>query len=252
MAKKSDAAYEAFLADLKAINPQIEEIIKDEKVSSKLRDGVLARSEFSSQMDTLRQERDQMNDYLEKEKQKILGWQKWYGEVTQSVSSMQEKLERYAEEYGDLDDAGQRREAKKHGMTVEEFNEALGKELQKRESAYLKFMDDLSDLKIEHRERFKEKLDTDAVYKIAGEKNLPLGVAYDVFIADRVKEQNAKDVEEKIAAARKEGYQEALSKHNLPVLDSKSEMTHVLDAKDVPASHQDRVKAAIDGFYNKR
>lgn len=243
---KNDKAYEAFLADLKAINPAVEEILKDDKVAGKLKEGVLARAEFSSQMDALKAEKEQFSNEVAEAKTKINEWQKWYGDATAEYAAAVNEVKRYREEFGDLENG-----RKPKGMSQEEFEQRLQSEFKTRETAYLKFMDDLSDLKLEHKDRFKERLDTNEVYKIAGEKNLPLDVAYKVYIADREDALRTADVEERIKKAREEGAQEALRTHNLPTVPSSSAVVHAVDAYKPGSSSKDRVAAAVDGFLSR-
>lgn len=251
MAKNKDAAYEAFLADLKAINPAIEEIIKDDKVSAKLREGVLARAEFSSNMDQLEADKKLFGQEVNEARTKIAGWQKWYGDTSQQFAGTADELQRYRDAYGELDADGKRKVAQQVGMSAADFEKRLGEELQQREVGYLKFTDVLTDIKMEHRDRFKEKLDTNALYKIAGEKNIPIDVAYGVYIADRVEDLNKASMKEELQKAREEGAREALAKHNLPNISSNSEMVHVIDVKDAPQGSNARVAAAINGFLNR-
>lgn len=255
MAKSNDTIYSEFLADLKAINPKVEELLADEKVSSKLRESVLARADYSSKMDEVAKTRKDMDTYLAQERQKIDGWQKWYGDATKEVATVAEQLERYREQFGELDPQQQRQVARQAGMTTEQFdaqiNKRLMEEFNKHNSAIAKFANDLTDIKIEHRERFKERLDTDSLYKIAGEKNLPLDVAYDVFIADRVEALDKSNRADELKRAREEGAREALAQHRLPTLTSAPTMTHVLDVVDAPRTSTDRVKAAVASYYGK-
>lgn len=249
MAKKDkDTLYKEYLAELVAIKPELKDLLEDEKVSAKLKDGVLARADYSSSMDELKASRLQMEQYLAQEKQKIEGWQKWYGETSQTFATTAEELQRYKDEFGDLSPEGQRREARKMGMTPEEVQKTLAEEIGKRETAFLKFADDLTDIKIEHRERFKERLDTDAVYGIAAKEGLSLQNAYKMHIADRVEELQKKDLAEQLRAAREEGAKEALSKHNIPVMSNDSAVTHVLDVQDAPKTSHDRIAAAVAAF----
>lgn len=248
MAKKdNEALYQEFLADLKKINPKIEEIL-DDATNAKLKDSVLARAEFSRQSDELRAQREELLAWQEAEKQKIDGWQKWYGDTSREVAAMNDKLTKYVEAYGELDDAGQRREAAKVGLSKEDFEKQLNSRLQERDVAALKFVDDLTDLKIEHRDRFKEKLDTSAVYKIAGEKNLPLDVAYKLYINDRVEEQNKVQIEERVKREREEAVADFASKHNLPVISSSPDHIHVLDVKEPLYDRSARIAAAVKDF----
>lgn len=247
MAKKNnDTIFNDFLADLKAINPKVEEILADEKVSAKLKDSVLARSEFSSQMDALKQRETEVNNYLAAEKQKIDGWQQWYGETSQQTAQMADALKKYEEEFGPLEQNGGKR-PQNNGFSAEEFD----KEMQRREGVYVQVMSDLADLKMEHRDRFKEKLDTGSVLKIAGEKGIPLDLAYKVFVAEKEEALQKSDFEEKLKSAREEGRKEALAAHNLPVVDSAPAQTHVLDYKDVHRNSADRVSAAVAAWRNR-
>jgi len=245
MAKKNDAAYESFLADLKALNPQIEEILKDDKVSTKIREGVLARADYSSHMDTLRAEREAFASEVQEARQKISGWQNWYGQATEEVANVQSRLQQYESLYGPIESADKREAAKVMGISKEEMDRALEDRMNQRDIAALKFADDLTDIKMDYRDRFKDKLDTTAVFKLAGERGVDLNTAYNLHIADRLEEVRNKDVEERIKQAREEAVSEYASKHNLPVVPSSNDIVHVLDAKDVPATQRDRVAAAV-------
>lgn len=252
MAKKNDAAFDAFLADIKTLAPGIEEILKDERVSTKLRESVLARADYSANMDDLKAQREAFASEVQQARTKIDGWTKWYGEESKTFATAQDELKAYRDEYGELNDSGKRREAAKVGLTAEEFEKKLSEEIQRRDVASIKFADALTDIKIEHRQRFGERLDTEEVFKIAGEKSLPLDVAYDVFIADRVKEETKTKQDEAIKLAREEGAREALAKHHLPIIDSRSDMVHTLDVKDVSKNSNDRINAAVSAFMGRK
>ncbi len=241
MAKNKDAAYDAFLADIKAINPQVEEILKDERVATKLREATLARSEFSSQMDALRQEREQMQTYLQTEKQKISEWQNWYNTATREVADMQTKLNTYESEFGTLE-PGQ----KPNRLTEDDVQKKIAAEFQQRENAFLKFTSDLNRISTRHAMKFREELDTDALYKICGEKNISLEMAYNEFIQPKVEEMRTKELERKLEEAKAEGAREALTKHRLPQLDSNPSYAgvHVVDAQSVGNTDMDRIAAA--------
>ncbi len=247
MAKRDkDAAFNEFLADLKAINPQIEDLLKDDKVSSKLREGVLARADYSANMDTLRAERESFATEVQEARTKIQGWQNWYGEATNEMATTQERLKQYEQAYGPIESGADRREAAKTlGISKEDVNTLLEDRMNQRDIAALKFADDLTDVKIDHLGRFKERLDTTAVFEIAGKQGVDLKTAYNLHIADRVEEMRTKDVEERIKQASEDAVRDYASKHNLPVVPTQSDMVHVLDAKDIPASSRDRIAAAV-------
>ena len=252
MAKKNDAAYEQFLADLKAINPQIEEIVKDEKVSAKLREGVLARADYSANMDSLRAERETFATEVQEARTKIQDWQSWYGQATEEVANVQGKLQQYETLYGPIQAGDKREVAKAMGISKEEMDRALEDRMNQRDIAALKFADDLTDIKLDFKDRFKERLDTTAVFKLAGERGVDLNTAYSLHIADRLEEARTRDVEERIKQARKDAVSEYASQHNLPVTPSSNDIVHVLDAKDVPNNSRDRIAAAVAGMNASR
>ena len=255
MAKKDkDAAYNEFLADIRSIVGDdkwagIEEsLIKNDKASAKLLEGVLARSEFSSQMDALKAERESFAGEVAEARDRIAGWTKWYGGVLAENAAKEDKLRAYASAYGDLDVDDKTKVAHQAGYSKEEFEKRLAEELQQRDIANLKFADDLTDIKMDFRDRFKDRLDTTAVFKIAGERGIPLDAAYNLYIADRVEGQRKAEFDSAVEKARKEGAAEALAKHNLPVVPSVPTHVHTLDVKDVPANRTDRIAAAVANF----
>lgn len=250
MAKRDkDAAFKEFLADLQSINPAFEDLLKDEKVSAKLKEGVLARSDYSSQMDSLRAERENFANEVAEARQKIEGWQKWYGDTSREVASTHDKLKQYEELYGALEaDGNNRRAATRMGVSKDELETMLAERERQRDIAALKIADDLSDIKIDFDRRFKETLDTTDVYRIAGERQVDLKTAYNIHIADRVKEQETEALKVQIKREREEAVAEYAAAHKLPVLDNRTDMTHVLDVKDTPNTPQGRVAAALVNF----
>jgi len=248
MAKKdNEAIYQEFLADLERTNPRIKEVL-DDATNAKLKESVLARSEMSRQMDALAAERAEVAAFVEQEKTKVQGWQDWYGDVTKQWTGVQTELKAYRDAYGELDSTTKRQVAESHGMTKEDFE----KNLQQRDVAAIKFVDDLTDLKIDHRDRFKEKLDTAAVYKIAGEKNLPLDVAYNLYIGDRVTKLNEQQVEARIEQAKKDAVAEFATQHHLPVLSSNPDYIHPVDVKAPLTNPNERINAAVADFTRRQ
>lgn len=253
MAKKnSDTLFKDYLAELSEINPALKDILSDEKVSAKLKEGVLARADYSAKMDEFRtsmeSERTAFAQEVTEARTKIAGWQKWYGDTTQQVAGIQERLKQYEDTYGDIDPGERRQVAKALGVTKEELNTALESRMNERDLAALKFADDLTDVKLDYDRRFKEPLDTQAVFKIAGERQTDLKTAYNLMIAPRVEEIRTKDLDERIKRERKEAVEEFASQHKLPTVDTRSDLTHTLDIKDAPKTQHDRVAAAIAGL----
>ena len=253
MAKKDkDTIFKEYLAELEAINPAIKDILADDKVSAKLKDGVLARADYSASMDSLKNEREAFAAEITEARTKIKGWQDWYGQTSTEVANVQNELKAYKEAYGDLEPGDQRRIAREAGLTPEEFEKRLNAKINEHDVYSLKIVDDLTDIKIDFRDRFKEKLDTQAVYKIAGERGVDLNTAYNLHIADRVEDQRKAQWDTELKKAREDAVQEYASKHNLPVVPTNSDLVHVLDTKDAPRTSNERVAAAIAGMNASR
>lgn len=254
MGKKSKDAYLSdFLADLKTVvgddkwSAIEENLVKNEKALSKIKDGVLARSEFSSQMDELDSAKKAFSQEVTEARQKIAGWQDWYGSASKAVTDLETKVKAYQETYGDLESG-----KKPRFLTEEDFMSKLAEETRNRDAAAIKFADDLTDLKISHRERFKERLNTNDVLKIAGDRQLPLDVAYDLYVKDRVEAQNKTEREEELKAAREEGARDFATKHNLPLVSSNPDIVHVLDTQGAPTTAKERVSAALANWGKNR
>jgi len=252
MAKDKDKIYSEFLAEILTVVPEdkreaVKEAIEADPVKTKLRDSVLARAEFSSSMDALKAERTTFEKEVAEARQKIEGWQTWYGETSKQVAGIQDELKQYKDQFGDLTPEG-KAAAKQAGLSEDEFNKRVAEEFRKRDLYNLKFADDLTDIKIDYKDRFHEKLPTDQVYKIAGEKNVDLPTAYNLFIADRVEDLRQKDVKAQIEQAKKDAVADFMTSHNIPIVPSTSDITHVLDYKNAPNTAADRIKAAVAGF----
>jgi hypothetical protein len=185
-----------------------------------------------------------MEQYLSGEREKIEGWTKWYEGVVQTDADRQKALDNYKATFGDLD--GEK--AKVKYLTPEDFRTAMDREMGQRDANAIKFADVLTDLKIDYRQEFGKKLDTDALLKFAGEKGLPLEAAYDRFTSEDRTAKQTEDFNKRLEEAKKEGAREALSNHKLPYSSGPVE-PHVLDIqKDVPKNRVDRIAAAVSDW----
>jgi len=245
MAKKS--AIDQFLAEVLDTIPEdrraaFEETLRDEKVSKAVSERVLARSDYSSKMDKVAEDRAAMEAYLKGENAKIQGWTDWYNGVVQTDAERQKQLDAYKSTFGELE-AGS--SAKPKFLTEEQYKEALGRELAQRDANAIKFADLLTDLKIEHKAEFGKRLDTDSLIEYATKNGLPLTAAYDRFTAEARQEKQEAAMNKRIEEAKAEGAREALSNHKLPYSSGPVE-PHVLDIqKDVPKNRTDRISAAV-------
>jgi len=215
MAKKTESAYDAFLSGVLAQIPaekraEFEATLRESSVADAVTPLIMTRSDYSRSKDQLEAQQRE--------------WTEWYQNTSVQAAAivaekqeLENKLRQFQATYGPLTGAER---AAAHGMDPQELEKALLAKVQaeivQHDMASFKVMDLLSDLKLEHRDSFKERLDTDALVKFATEQGLPLKAAYDQFIAPRIAEREAKSHEEALAKARAEGAAEALSKHRLP------------------------------------
>jgi hypothetical protein len=240
--------YEAFLAEVLAAVPEdkraaIEGTLKDEALAPKIRERVLARSEFSRNMDSLKAERTQFEREVAEARTRIKGWNDWYGSTTSEFAKLQSAVRKYQETYGELD--GDKAASVVKGMSQDEINALLTQQFNTRDQAALKVADVMTDIKLDYRERFKERLNMDELITFAGERNLPLDAAYDAYIRPKVEEQREADLQKRLEAAKEEGKREAMSSARFPNMSRPSE-PHPLDNADkAPKTHTDRVAAAV-------
>lgn len=241
--------YAQFLAEVLSAVPEdkratIEGTLNDASVAPVVRERVLARADYSRQSDALKQARAQLESEVTEARKRIDGWTNWYENANKEYDTATKKLQRYQQEFGDLEGDGV--QPKKDFLSKEDFT----RELQARDRDAITFADVLTDLKIEHRQHFGEKLNTNELLKYATDRGLPIDIAYQQMVAPKIEERRSTEIEEKIAKAREEGAQEALSRHKLPGVVSYNE-PHPIDRTDTtPVSKEDRIAAAV-ASWNK-
>lgn len=253
MSKKADAALDKFLADCLAAVPEdkravAEELFKADGVKTKLREGVLAREDYSRQSDELKASREALEAETAKAQDLIKKNTDWYHTANAEYTGVKAKLDRYAAEFGDLE--GEGKPAKKF-LSEDDFNKRLDEALSPRDAAAIDVADILTDLKIEHRDKFKEKLDTKALIKFATENRMPLTAAYTAFVADKVEAVRKTEFDDAIKKAREEGAAEARASQGLPIIARSSEPFSFAAPADIPRSQADRVKAAALDFSQR-
>ena len=259
MAKKKDAAFDEFLADVLATIPegdarkQAEELLANEAVTSKLREGVLARAEFSRSMDALKTREQELARLQGEATTNAKAWSDWYAKASSEVATVNDRLKQYEQLYGELE-PGVRREmrAGEKYMTEAEFQQKLAEAIGQRDSAAIAVADELTDLKIDHFNTFKEKLDTQSLIGLATKNGVRLKQAYDEMVSDRRREMADKAVEERVARERDEAVREYASKHQLPFTPGPAEPsgldTLFNGAEKAPRDQRGRVTAALDEF----
>jgi hypothetical protein len=246
MAKKTEDAFEKFLATVLAATPEesrakVEEALRIETLRPVIGERVLAKDDYSRAHDALREERQRFEAEVNEAKTRIDGWQDWYGKTAQELAQLREKAQTYESTYGTLDPS----HPQPRYVTADDIDKRLNETLQGRDAAAIAFADQLTDVKIDHFRTWGEKLNTKDFLKFADQAKLPLDLAYDRYTQERRDAKAQTDLEEKLKQAREEGAREYASKNRLPVLNSQSE-PHPLDAAPTIARNPiDRVAAAV-------
>lgn len=258
MAKKAnETEYQAYLADLLAEMPEtsqaaVEEALRMDGVATKLRGGYLRQSEFSRSMDDLAAERKAFEREVAQARENIAGWEKWYADTSQGLADTSAKLQAYESTFGPLDGT-----PSPTGLSREEVARLTEEQLARRSTDFfnqtMAAADVLTDLKLEHRDRFGKPLNSTELLRFCNERGLPLQAGYKEFVADDMAQLRDKEIQDRIAKAREEGAREALSRHNLPVT-SVAREPHPLDlmreTTKNPVSSFDRIAAAAADFTN--
>lgn len=241
----------AFMNEVLAVAPAeqkaaLEAAFGNESVAAKLRDGVLARSDYSRQSDALRTERQRFEQDVQTAKERISGWEDWYARTSSEFAQQEETLKQYQSQFGQIDGT------QRPGMSKEDVAKMLQSEIEKQKrdlmDNHLALVDKLTDIKFDHQRQFGESLKTTEFLKYAQDSGLPADIAYREFIRPRIEEQNKKDFAEQLKKAREEGRKEYASEHKLPVT-SLAREPHVLDmVSDRPKTVADRINAAVSSF----
>ncbi len=228
------------------------EVLAHESVAPRVKETVLMRSDYSRNMDRLREEEDAL-------KKKISETESFYQSQiladhnnAEAFQKLQSELQRVkaALASGDASYTAQSSTSQPAGDFI--TKDDIEKRDQQMQKDALKLMARTNFLSMKHYKEFGEVLDVDQWYKHALDKGLPLDVAYDSYTADlrqkRVEEQH----QAALAKAREEGAMEYASKHNLPLVDSHPHGVHALKMpEDAPKTPADRVRAATEAYLRR-
>ncbi len=180
-------------AVLKAIgeNPKAAEMFKRD---------VMARQDYSKNMDTLKTDRDAFDASQVEHKKKEAEWLKFHAEL-KDIEAQQQAASGNGN-FDNTDDSQSTSEEKP--LTRKEFNEKLAA----RDNTFVDFVKTTTILGQEHLANFGEPLPVLEVEKYAVEHQLPLKEAYKGFIAPRLEKKR----EETLEASKKASYEEGLLK----------------------------------------
>lgn len=257
---KNDDAFTQYVADLLSTVPDdqresVERALKADTTSQKLREGVLARADYSRQSDELRNARKQFETEVAEARTRIEGWNDWYAKVSKETADALKKVEKYEATYGPMND-DTRRAALTPGLSKEDvtklLNDEVGKMMAERDAQSLDLAVQMTRMQQEYYTTFKELLPVEEVIKLATERRVPLSVAYQSYIQPKRDELAEAKHKEALDKARLEGEQAAIAKFHLPAIPGPS-TPHVLDSInkdpiDVPRASEDRIRAALSDF----
>lgn len=224
MAKKltKDEAFAAFLTELQNEFPedQREQVAAALNGSAKAKDAFLRQSDYSRFMDEARAEREAVRTAAEAEiataRDIADKWNKW-GETSYSeLSTATERLRQYEATYGPIDPNNPAKAVP--GFSKDEVAALLEAKLTERSQQMVAFADVLTDLKMSHRDSFKEPLPTQDLLKFAADNGITdLTRAYGLFTQPRIEERREQEHADALKRARDEGAREALSNVKLPI-----------------------------------
>lgn len=190
---------------LKAVN-------ENEKFAKAWGDDVLRQSDYSRNMDALKADRTK--------------WEKFYSDL--QVWQAKEE-QRYAQAHAVLQNGEPPEPVMKPGDYI--TPQQLKDEMAQRERTTISLLKDMGRIASAHAVEFKETLDTDALEKIAVEKNLTLTGAYNEMVRERRDVSQKEKFTNQLQQARDEGARDALAKHKLPV-DTQPREYHVMADRD--------------------
>ena len=251
---------EQFLADVLKNVPEdkkqvVEEALGMEAVSKELGEGYSRQSDYSRKMDELRTARDQAQQEIVQQQGVVdaerARYTEWYEGANKDYTTAVDQLNAYKEEYGDLE-AGEGKEptvasVPSNALTRDEHERILAEQFDRHDRQAIQFADILTDLKLEHNQRFSEKLDTARLFDHVGKSGLPIQAAYQDLISERVQKAQEEKVQEQIKQAREEGVMEGRSQSQLPVRPDSSG-PRPLDGLDKESTSEDRVNAAASAW----
>ena len=178
---------------LKAIgeNPKAAEMFKRD---------VMAREDYSRNMDTLKTDRDAFDASQVQHKKKEAEWLKFHAEL-KAIEAQQKA----AGGNGNFDDSDNSQDnSDEKPLTRKELDEKLAA----RDNTFVDFVKTTTILGNEHKDNFGESLPVLELEKYAVEHQLPLKEAYKEFIAPRLEKKR----EEVLETTKKTAYEEGLLK----------------------------------------
>ena len=196
---------------------QAEKWLEVFKTNDKIREGFVPRSEYSRDLDSVRDKTaKEVKDKTYEEARKY--YQNWVDKEVepqrkQALAAI-DQLAKYREAYGELtgDGNGGTPPPATSGLSKEDVQKLLLEQLTNWQPQIVNRQKASMKIATQHLKEFNEVLDPDELEKFAQEHNYTeIGPAYDAFVKPRREELSAKQQEEALKKAREEGFKEGRS-----------------------------------------
>lgn len=182
----------------------------NEKFAKGLEDSVMMRSDYSRAQDELRKKNQDVTAY----------YQGLLDTTTKNQAVLDQALAekaRYEEEFGPLNGSPKERSLVTSPVDFTAMEKKFDDKLAQRDTQFIELLKQVPTLAVNHYDKYKEVLDTDALGKLAMEKGLSLKQAYDEYSAPKREALTKATYDADIARAREEGAKDFASKHRMPV-----------------------------------
>jgi hypothetical protein len=192
-------------------------VVANEKAAKALEEGVMLRSDYSRQSDALKAEGQKTakyySDLVAWEAQRKTEWEQAMAGVDKGAPGQVINGEYITKK------------------DLEAIEQKYQQQAKQQEGSFITIAKVMGRLASRHANEFHEELDTDALEKIAVEKQLPLMQAYDALMAPRRTEAQTAARAAEIAKAKEDAVREYRSTHKLPI-DSGPREQHVIFDRD--------------------
>lgn len=232
------------------LSAKLQEALGNEAVSKVFADGLVARPDYSRDLDKVRDETKSMTKAQ---------WDDWYNREVKPVAEHNFKLAQQAEQYrtlyGDLDGTAAPKPNGNGGSVDGNGNyltrEELTRMLAERDGAHVNLAKTLNKISFDHYRRFGAELDLNEIEKLSREQNLPADLAYERYIAPKVADQQKQQHEAALKAAREEGFRDGASRRGTPLDAGQREVSLLFDRTAAPDASDTRSaeQKSMDAFF---
>jgi hypothetical protein len=236
----------------------IEEALKADEIVDHIGDGALRQSDYSRAMDETREQQKVAEAEKAKYTELYDNNVQWLTDQKAGIVDMQSRLKDRDDELARLRKAGDDGDFGEDTPPIDvskfvskaEFDAAVDKRVAGLERDAMTIIPLLNQISLRHFKTYGEVLDGQELFKHAQTVGLPLAQAYEDMTKDLAAKQQTDEIEAKLEAARKEGFNEAMAKARegggLPYPVTNNEPT-TMDG--LGKEGEFGVEAALDEYY---